>query len=51
MAKLSTEINQETMLKLTRRAKRVGMTPEEAARVIVTKGVQFFLGLLVAPTK
>ena len=51
MATLSTTINNETMLKLTRRTARVGMTPRDAARVIATKGVKFFLALLVGATK
>lgn len=41
---LSTEINQETRLKLERRARRIGLTPEEAVRIIATKGVKFFFG-------
>lgn len=51
MATISTTIDPETMLKLTRRAARVGMTPRVAFRVIATKGVQFFLALLVGATK
>ena len=51
MATLSTRINNETMLKLKHRAARVGMTPRDAMREIATKGVQFFLARLVAPTK
>lgn len=51
MATLSTRINNETMLKLKRRAARVGMTPCDAVREIATKGVRFFLARLVAPTK
>lgn len=51
MAKISTRINQETMLKLVRRARRAGMTPAQAVRVIATKGVSFFLSLLVGATK
>ena len=51
MATLSTRINNETMLKLAHRAARVGMTPRDAVRVIATKGVQFFLALLVGATK
>lgn len=50
MATITTEINPETMIKLVRRAKRVGMTPEEAIRTIVSKGVKFFLSLLVGAT-
>ena len=49
--RLTTEINQETRLKLERRARRIGLTPEEAVRIIATKGVQFFLTLLVGATK
>lgn len=49
--KLTTEINQETRLKLERRARRIGLTPEEAVRIIATKGVSFFLALLVGATK
>lgn len=48
---ISTEINNETMIKLARRAARIGLTPEEAARVIATKGSAFFLNLLVGATK
>lgn len=48
---ITTEINQETMLKLTRRAQRAGMTVNQAVEVIATRGVAFFLALLVAPTK
>ena len=51
MATISTTINNETMLKLTRRAARVGMTPRVAFRMIATKGVQFFLARLVGATK
>ncbi len=47
---LTTEINHETKLKLERRARRIGLTPEEAVRIIATKGVEFFLGLLVGAT-
>ena len=49
--KLTTEINAETMIKLTRRARRAGMTPEEAVKIIATKGVRFFLAKLVGATK
>lgn len=48
---LTTEINQETRLKLERRARRIGLTPEEAVRIIATRGVQFFLALLVGATR
>lgn len=48
---LTTEINQETRLKLERRARRIGLTPEEAVRIIATRGVRFFLALLVGATK
>lgn len=51
MSELTTEINYETRLKLERRARRVGMTVEEAVRTIATKGVKFFLALLVGATK
>ena len=50
MATITVELDPETMLKLTRRAARVNMTPRRAFRVIATKGVPFFLGELVAPT-
>jgi hypothetical protein len=50
MATLSVDLDPETMLKLTRRAARVNMTPRRAVRVIATKGVRFFLSKLVAPT-
>ena len=48
---LTTEINQETRLKLERRARRIGLTPEEAVRIIATRGVQFFLALFVGATR
>ena len=51
MATIILDLDPETMLKLTRRAARAGMTPERAAQLIATKGVQFFLAYLVAPTK
>ena len=51
MATISTELNREDMIKLTRRAARIGMTPSQALRVIVTKGVKFFLALVVGATK
>lgn len=51
MATLSTKIDPETMLKLTRRAARVGMTPRAAFREIATKGVRIFLARLVGATK
>lgn len=51
MAKLTTELNREDLMKLSRRAKRVGMTPSQAARVIATKGVKFFLALVVGATE
>ena len=44
MSKISTCINNETMLKLKRRAERLGMTPSEAFRKIATKGPEFFFG-------
>ncbi len=47
---ISTEINKEDMMKLIRRAGRIGMSPTEAFRVIATKGVKFFLSLLVGAT-
>ena len=50
MATLSTEINREDAIKLSRRAARAGLTPDQALKIIVTKGVQFFLGLLVGAT-
>jgi hypothetical protein len=50
-AKISTEVNNETFLKLTNRARRVGMTPEEAFRFIALHGVDSFLRLLVGATK
>lgn len=48
---ISTELNREDMIKLTRRAARIGMSPQEAFRLIATKGVKFFLALLVGATK
>lgn len=51
MATITTTINNETMLKLKRRAARVGMTPRDAFRLIATKGVRFFLTRLVGATK
>lgn len=50
MATISVELDPETMLKLTRRAARVNMTPRRAFREIATRGPQFFLNRLVAPT-
>ncbi len=49
--KLATKINPETMLKLERRAARLGLSPNEAARIIAVKGPQFFLALLVGATR
>ena len=51
MANLTTSINLEDMRKLERRAARIGMTPEDALKVIAIKGVQFFLQMLVGATK
>lgn len=51
MARLTTKLNHEDMLKLSRRAGRAGMTPAQAFRVIATKGVEFFLALMVGATK
>lgn len=48
--KIETEINYETKLKLERRAKRIGMTSEQAIKLIATKGVKIFLALLVGAT-
>lgn len=48
--KIETEINYETKLKLERRAKRIGLTSEQAVKLIATKGVKFFLALLVGAT-
>ena len=50
MATISTRIDDVTMLKLTRRAARVGMSPGDAAREIAIKGPQFFLARLVGAT-
>lgn len=47
---MSTEVSNDVMLKLERRAARIGLTAAEAARVIAVKGVEFFLGLLVGAT-
>lgn len=49
-AKLATEVNNETYLKLKKRAMRIGMTPEEAFRLIALHGVASFLRLLVGAT-
>lgn len=49
-AKITTELNNETMLKLKRRAGRIGLSPSDAAKIIATKGVEFFLGKLVGAT-
>lgn len=51
MASITTKINHEDMRKLERRAAKLGMTPKDAFRIIATKGVQFFLDLLVGATK
>lgn len=50
MSKISTCINNETMLKLKRRAERLGMTPSEAFKKIATEGPKFFLAMLVGAT-
>lgn len=50
MSTISTRLDNVTMLKLTRRAARVGMTPGEAFREIATKGPEFFLARLVGAT-
>ena len=50
-ARITVELDNETMLKLARRSARVGMTPKDAVREIATKGVPYFLRRLVAPTK
>lgn len=51
MATITTSVDNETSLKLARRAERVGMTPLEVVKILATKGVEFFLRELVAPTK
>lgn len=51
MASITTIITPEDMRKLEHRAKRIGITPKEAFRVIATRGVEFFLALLVDATK
>ena len=48
--KIETELNDETALKLKRRAERHGMTPEEVVRRIA-KGEQIFLAEMVGATK
>lgn len=48
---IEVELNNETFLKLEHRAKRAGLTPVEALRMIAMKGVEFFLGFLVGATK
>ncbi len=48
--KLTVILNQEDMCKLERRAAKIGMSASEAAHVIFTKGVPFFLSLLVGAT-
>lgn len=50
MASLTTKLTPEDMLKLKHRADRAGMSVEEAARVIYTKGPRFFLRLVVGAT-
>lgn len=40
--RIATELNNETLLKLTRKAARVGLNPSEALKIIATKGVRFF---------
>jgi hypothetical protein len=50
MATISTELNLEDKMKLTNRAAKLGMTPQQAFRVIATKGVKFFNALLVGAT-
>lgn len=49
-AKLSTELNRETMLKLTRKAARAGLTPQQAMRMIALRGVAFFCAHVVGAT-
>ena len=48
--KMTTIVNNETALKLSKRAARVGMTPREAFRYIIHYGVDSFLRLLVGAT-
>ena len=50
MATISTVITPEDMIKLSKRAKRIGLTPTEAFRIIATKGVKVFCALLVGAT-
>jgi hypothetical protein len=47
---LSTELSNDTWIKLERRAERLGLTAAEAARVIAVKGAEFFLAMLVGAT-
>lgn len=49
-AKITVELDNETMFKLARRSARVGITPEDAVREILTKGVPYFLARLVGAT-
>lgn len=48
MAKLKTEINAETDRKLTRRASRIGISKDEAIKIIATKGPDHFRALSAA---
>ena len=48
---LTTELSNDTWIKLERRAKRLGLTAAEAARVIAVNGAEFFLAMLVGATK
>ena len=50
-SRLTTQVNNETALKLSKRAARVGMTRAEAFRFIALHGVASFLALLVGATK
>lgn len=49
-SKLATVVNNETAIKLEKRAKRIGMTREEAFRYIAIHGPDSFLRLLVGAT-
>lgn len=51
MARITTEIDEVTMLKLSKRAERAGMSIPRALQIIATKGVDYFLRCLVGATK
>lgn len=51
MKRLTTQIDEVTMLKLTKRARRAGVSVQRAVEIIATQGVNYFLRRLVGATK